>query len=412
LLPTVAGKKRSVRRTARTLHRLLACRPSTRANGRSGPLVVTFARNLLPGFVKTSCRDQASRTPHSVKLFGDRFARAGIVQGLQALHVFHPGGSFSGTVPSHPSSDPVVDNNRRPNWLRSMRSSFGCQDLPVHGKPFAWRKSRRALMAFRRAAVDLAGEKAARSKDWSLRTQDGACLWTAPCLSTPHCDRAASSPASAGRRDRRAEPILQASASRQSPKHRLIRSGRIGVPFRARQDHPAGPFRTCFPAGGSPADAWPPAPFRYNAVLTDDIRGHRMAKSGLGSWAAASCGAACMPTGASTASMSRSGLSQRGATMSSSLPRGTRSRGPPQLSRVDRRRRSRCHRICTPPNLHPRMIVEAMQAGKHVICTNLPSAACRPTRPIACEGFCRSHVSRLHRLDVIAACRWAACRCR
>ena len=54
--------------------------------------------------------------------------------------------------------------------------------------------------------------------------------------------------------------------------------------------------------------------------------------------------------------------------MSSNLPAGTRSRGVPQLSRLIADRELDVIDICTPPNLHAAMIVDAMQAGKHVIC--------------------------------------------
>ena len=93
-------------------------------------------------------------------------------------------------------------------------------------------------------------------------------------------------------------------------------------------------------------------------------------KSGSVWPAAASCpSCTCMPTGAFTAWMSKSGPLRRGAIMSSSLPVATRSRtayrsfrdliADADIDVID---------ICTPPNLHASMIVDAMQAGKHVIC--------------------------------------------
>ena len=112
-------------------------------------------------------------------------------------------------------------------------------------------------------------------------------------------------------------------------------------------------------------------PVRYNAVLTAATGGIREWRKSGSAWpAAASFRAAhvCLP-----ARLRRGCRSQRrsrpGATTSSILPR--RHRIPTayrsfrdliadgEIDVVD---------ICTPPNLHAAMIVDAMQAGKHVIC--------------------------------------------
>jgi hypothetical protein len=197
-------------------------------------------RNRLAGFVKflAGVERFQERFAH-VKLFGDGLARTGVVQRLQAFHIFHLcRAAFAETALHVFLGDLVVDDDGIRTGGYQSRSRFPGQAACHRPGPLASRTPSRPSGVLAELAIDLAGEKLEWSRrTCALTTAGSTCRRPATCLEFRVVDRRRIEACEAGgaRQASSIKPGKQADHW-QSPKQHPIKIWRVEVPRAAGTD--------------------------------------------------------------------------------------------------------------------------------------------------------------------------------